>query len=72
MAMGGKNTIIALGADALLNPNQAKTGDGAIVGAALRHDPTDWRDLQPFGDQQFEISAQTLRGDVEQGVDRLR
>ena len=44
----------------LLNPNQANTGDGAIVGG-LRHDPTDWRDLQPFGDQQFEISAQTLR-----------
>ena len=63
---GGQNTIIALGADALLNPNQAKIGDGDIVNAALRHDPTDWRDLQPFGDQQFEISAQTLRGDVEQ------
>ena len=63
---GGQNTIIALGTDALLNPNQAKTGDGAIVGVALRHNPTDWRDLQPFGDQQFEVSAQTLRRDVEQ------
>ena len=63
---GGENTIIALGADALLNPNQASAGDGVIVGAALRHNPTDWRDLQPFGDQQFEISAQTLRNDVEQ------
>ena len=62
---GGQNTIIALGADALLDPKQAKTGDGAIVGVALRHNPTDWRDLQPFGNQQFEVSAQTLRNDVE-------
>ena len=62
---GGQNTIIALGADALLDPKQAKAGDGVIVGVALRHNPTDWRDLQPFGNQQFEVSAQTLRNDVE-------
>ncbi|MEC8319790.1 MAG: hypothetical protein VX012_00165, partial [Planctomycetota bacterium] len=62
---GGENTVFAIGEDALIRPDRAVRGDGKVLGIALRHDPTDWRDLQPLPEDRFQVSVRTLRGDVE-------
>ncbi len=62
---GGDNTRFALGDDALIDPASVRPRDGRIVGAALRHDPADWRDLQPLPEDGLRVSIRTLRGDVQ-------
>ena len=62
---GGENTVFAIGEDALIRPDRAVRGDGKVLGIALRHDPTDWRDLQPLPEDRFQVSVRSLRGDVE-------
>ena len=62
---GGENTMLTLGVEALFEPSQAARGDGRILGAALLHDPGDWRDVQPLPEQGIRLSVRTLQGDVE-------
>lgn len=62
---GGDNTVFALGPEALIDPAAVRPRDGRIIGVALRHDPGDWRDLQPLPDGGVRVTVGTLRGDVE-------
>ncbi|MCP4835629.1 MAG: DUF3459 domain-containing protein [Phycisphaera sp.] len=62
---GGRNSIFTLGVEALFDPADAVRGDGRILGAALLHDPADWKDVQPLPDDRIRLSVRTLRGDLE-------
>lgn len=62
---GVDQTIFWLGPDSMLDPTRGALGDGVVVGAGLRHDPTDWRDLQRLPDGRIRIVAHSLRGDAE-------
>ena len=57
--------IFWLGPDSMLDPTRGVLGDGVVVGAGLRHDPTDWHDLQRIPDGGVRLVAHSLRGDVE-------
>ena len=62
---GGENTVFVLGVEALFDPSKAARGDGRILGAAIQHDPGNWRDVQPLPERGIRLSLRTLQGDVE-------
>ncbi|MFO0961937.1 MAG: alpha-amylase family glycosyl hydrolase [Phycisphaerales bacterium] len=61
---GGRNSILRLGTEASLDPSAARAGDGAIEGAALRHDPANARDHERMADAWL-VRYRTLAGDVQ-------
>ncbi len=63
--LDGRCSVFALGPEALFVPDDARTGDGRIQGAALLHDPTDRRDRRDLSDGRIQLSIRTLRGDLE-------
>ena len=54
-----------LGPDSMLDPTRGVLGDGVVLGAGLRHNPTDWRDRQRLPDGDLRLVTHSLRGDVE-------
>ncbi|MCX5639350.1 MAG: alpha-amylase family glycosyl hydrolase [Planctomycetota bacterium] len=62
---GGKNSIIDLGPEVALDPSLAHRGDGAVEGAAFRHNPNLPADREQVASE-WHVRARTLRGDVEQ------
>ena len=62
---GIDHAIFWLGPDSMLDPTRGVLGDGVVLGAGLRHDPTNWRDRQRLPDGGIRLVTYSLRGDVE-------